>query len=428
MAGQRGTTATLDERENPIGVFVADDEEQVVDVLRAVIATDPTLRFVGAANDADAAIEGVARHRPEVALLDVRMPGGGGVHAAREIRRRNLRTKVVALSAHEDADTVIAMLGAGASAYVPKADPTDRIVGAIHRAVDPDWRDEDPGGRPAVLAPPLPRRAERGARVAKAILERAVVPSFEPVVDTRSRLVVGLDARPRVRIWPERSYDGWLADAEAEGLLLDFELNAFRAAFPVLDRIPPEFFVEFAVTTATAGHPRFRRMITSLGRRVVLGFSALDVTTHDSARALERAVAGLRSRGIGISARDVGPGVEGLRQLARLRPEHAWLDPVLTRPLGGSFAAHSVTATVVACAHQVGAEVIADGVTDDAQLDDLLGIGVRMASGPFVRPTLGLSEAPAVPGLLPVLTSSTDRFDADGVEEGGSAGPRRSRR
>ena len=120
----------------PIRVAVADDEATVVDVLRALIGSDPSLRFVGAAHNAEDAIELTMREHPDVVLLDVRMPGGGGMRATREITKRCAPTKVVALSAHEDSDTVIGMISAGASAYVPKGDPTDKILRTIHRAID----------------------------------------------------------------------------------------------------------------------------------------------------------------------------------------------------------------------------------------------------------------------------------------------------
>ena len=80
------------------------------------------------------------RERPDVVLLDVRMPGGGGLRATREITRRCAPTKVVALSAHEDSDTVIGMISAGASAYVPKGDSTDKILRTIHRTIDATTR------------------------------------------------------------------------------------------------------------------------------------------------------------------------------------------------------------------------------------------------------------------------------------------------
>ena len=418
----------IEHDDGTIRVFVADDEEAVVDVLRAVISTDPSLRFVGAAHDADAAIAGVAREHPDVALLDVRMPGGGGVHAAREIRRRDLSTRIVALSAHEDPDTIIAMVSAGAHAYVPKADSTDRIVRAIHRAVEPGWTEDEDAQRPAVLAPPLPRRNERAPRVARAILEGAVIPAFEPIVDLVTRQVVGLDARPTVRSWPERAYDGWLADAAAEDLLVDFELMAFRAAMPVLRWLPRDAFVEFQVTPVTAAHPRFRRAVLSADRSIALGFSALEVMSEEVREGLVSAAAEFRAHGVLISARDVGPGIEGLRQLARLSPDQAWLDPTLTRSLGQSFTVHSVAATVVACAEESGAQVIADGVTTESQLDALLALRVPMASGrlfggPIDQPmpaTTAPSAGATSPAPRPVRSrSGRPRADGSGGNRGG---------
>ena len=405
-------------REGTIDVFVADDEEAVVDVLQAVIATDPSLRYVGSANDADAAIAGVAIARPDVALVDVRMPGGGGIHAAREIRRRELPTKIVALSAHEDADTIIAMVGVGADAYVAKADPTERIVRAIHRVVDREWREDEDRPAPRLLAPPLPQRKERAPRVARAILEGAVMSSFEPIVDLATREIVGVDARPHVRAFPERAYDGWLADAAAEDLLADFELTAFRSVLPVIEALPPDIFVEFQMTATTAANPRFRRAVAPLGRRIVLGFSALEVLSEEARDGLADAAAEFRLRGIGISARDVGPGIEGLRQLARLSPDHAWLDPTFTRGLGESFTIHSVAATVVACAEEAGASVIADDVTTTAQLDQLLALRVAMAAGPVFMAPGRRSEQEGTSALPSERGSRPARADADGSSGG----------
>ena len=110
-----------------IKVLVADDEETVRDVLEALLGSEPEIDMIGAAADSEL---------PDVALVDVHMPGGGGTRAAREILRRSPPTKVVALSAHEDVSTVLTMLRAGAVGYVVKGDSTDEILSAIHRTVE----------------------------------------------------------------------------------------------------------------------------------------------------------------------------------------------------------------------------------------------------------------------------------------------------
>ena len=196
MSGAKSSTEKIPD---PINVVVADDEETVVDVLRALIGSDPSLHFVGAANNAEDAIELTVRERPDVVLLDVRMPGGGGLRATREITKRCAPTKVVALSAHEDADTVIGMISAGASGYVPKGDPTDKILRTIHRAMDPDYVAADPPPPLNLMSPMLPRRTQQSTAVAKAILDGVITAEFEPIADLARR--AGSSVSTRARAW-----------------------------------------------------------------------------------------------------------------------------------------------------------------------------------------------------------------------------------
>lgn len=118
-----------------IKVLIADDEEIVRESLASVIGSDPSLEVVGKAQDAQGAIDLAEWRLPDVALLDVRMPGGGP-RAAREICRRCPATRVVALSASEDQDSVLAMIRAGARSYVGKTATNDEILSAIHAAAE----------------------------------------------------------------------------------------------------------------------------------------------------------------------------------------------------------------------------------------------------------------------------------------------------
>jgi signal transduction histidine kinase len=117
-----------------IRVLIAEDEPTVREALGELIDGDPALRLVGAAADAEEAIRMAQEQRPDVALLDVKMPQGGGPRAAREIRELSPDTRVVALSAYEDRATVLEMLRAGASGYLVKGTPAVEIVEAIRRS------------------------------------------------------------------------------------------------------------------------------------------------------------------------------------------------------------------------------------------------------------------------------------------------------
>jgi EAL domain-containing protein (putative c-di-GMP-specific phosphodiesterase class I)/CheY-like chemotaxis protein len=390
------TTGTSEKALDPaaIRVLVADDEETVVDVLRALVGSDPSLRFVGAANDAEQAIEMVVRERPDVVLLDVRMPGGGGMRAAREISRRCPPTKIVALSAHEDADTVIGMIGAGAHGYVPKGDSTDKILRSIHRAVG-ERRPSHEEKPHLTLVAPLSRRDQRAAGVARAIIGGAVTTEFGPIVDIGTGRMVGLEVQPRVATLPHRSYDAWCADAQAVGVLMDLELAAFREGRLALRELPDDIFLEFEMSPFTASEARFRRSIQkTVAHRIVLGFSPLvgaggvRINDVDFAETLE----GLRARGIRVAATDAGTGLSGLGHLTSLSPHYVRLDRTLTRSVDRSFSNHSIVAAVVACATQLGARVIAAGVTSEQQLEEMRRLGVHLVQGPHVGESFHLSE------------------------------------
>jgi DNA-binding NarL/FixJ family response regulator len=127
-------TASISSGDSVITVVVADDDRTFSAALQEVIVTAPQLRLVGLAGDAIEAVALAERHRPDVVVLDVRMPGGG-VEAAREVRRRSPATSIIALSAYEDRENVASMAGAGADAYLVKGRVTcDDVVRAIREA------------------------------------------------------------------------------------------------------------------------------------------------------------------------------------------------------------------------------------------------------------------------------------------------------
>jgi len=86
-------------RDGPIRVLIADDSADVRDALASLIGSDRELELVAVAADAREAVELAAREQPGLALVDARMPGGGGVAAAQGIAARSPQTTIVALSA-----------------------------------------------------------------------------------------------------------------------------------------------------------------------------------------------------------------------------------------------------------------------------------------------------------------------------------------
>ncbi|MEV7970394.1 response regulator transcription factor [Sphaerisporangium sp. NPDC088356] len=114
-------------------VLIGDDEPMIRDVVREVLEAEPDFDVVAVAGDAEEAIRLAERHRPAVAILDVRMPCGGGLHAAREIRRRSPRTRIVAFSAYGDPAVVEDMRCVGVTEYLVKGVPNADLVAAVRR-------------------------------------------------------------------------------------------------------------------------------------------------------------------------------------------------------------------------------------------------------------------------------------------------------
>jgi DNA-binding NarL/FixJ family response regulator len=119
-----------------VRVLVADDDYDARGLLQVYVQGEPELVLVGAAADADGAIDLAREHRPDAALLDVHMPGGGGIRAAREIRKVSPETSIIALSALDDRNTVLEMLDAGAVSYVVKGATRDQILHTLRRALE----------------------------------------------------------------------------------------------------------------------------------------------------------------------------------------------------------------------------------------------------------------------------------------------------
>ena len=116
-------------------VLIAEDEPSVRAALSDLVDSEPGLEVVGVAGDANAAIVAARELTPDVALVDVRMPGGGGPHAIRGMREVAPSIRIVAVSAYEDQPTVVEMLRAGAVGYLIKGGDPREILEAIRRAV-----------------------------------------------------------------------------------------------------------------------------------------------------------------------------------------------------------------------------------------------------------------------------------------------------
>ena len=114
-----------------IRVLIADDHAVLRAGLKMLLDAQSDIQVVGEAADAKEAQEKAASSRPDVVLMDISMPGGGGLPATREIRRAHPSTQVLVLTMHDDESYLRQFLHAGAAGYVLKKAADTELVEAI---------------------------------------------------------------------------------------------------------------------------------------------------------------------------------------------------------------------------------------------------------------------------------------------------------
>ncbi|MFF2045826.1 response regulator [Kitasatospora sp. NPDC058170] len=119
-----------------IRVVIADDEPMVRAGVRAVLATDPGIEIVAEAGDGRAAVDLVLRHRPDVVVLDIRMPGTDGIAAAAEIRRTGAATGIVMLTTFGEDDYILRALGGGANGFLIKSGEPEELIAGVRAVAD----------------------------------------------------------------------------------------------------------------------------------------------------------------------------------------------------------------------------------------------------------------------------------------------------
>ena len=127
--------STRPDESRRISCLLADDHAIVREGLRRVLSPLEDMIVVGEASSGEAALELVARRRPEVVLMDARMPGIGGVAAAQRIVAEHPDVRVVMFTAHAEQDLLWEALKAGAQGFVLKDSESTALVGAIRQVV-----------------------------------------------------------------------------------------------------------------------------------------------------------------------------------------------------------------------------------------------------------------------------------------------------
>jgi DNA-binding NarL/FixJ family response regulator len=202
-----------------IRVVLADDQEMIRAGLRMLLDFQPDLEVVGEASDGVEVVEVVARTRPDVVLMDVRMPRCDGIEAARRVLAGGADVGVVVLTTFDEDASLADALAAGVSGFLLKTAPPEQLLHAVRtvaagnglldpavtlRVIAASARSPRPDGRAAALLETLTARETEVLRLVAEGLTNAEIAARlflgEATVKTYlSRMLTKLDLRDRVQ-------------------------------------------------------------------------------------------------------------------------------------------------------------------------------------------------------------------------------------
>src|SRR5512136_954113 len=127
-----------------IRVLICDDQDMVCEGLRAILKSAREIEVVGVAHDGAQALDLIPQTRPDLVLMDLKMPGMNGIQATRLLRERHPQVRVLVLTTYDADEWVFDAIRSGAAGYLLKDTPREALIDAIKGTVEGDTH-VDPG-------------------------------------------------------------------------------------------------------------------------------------------------------------------------------------------------------------------------------------------------------------------------------------------
>ena len=152
-------------------VFICDDQAVVCDGLEMILDFDPEIEVVGTAQDGAEALKAIPQAKPDLVLMDLKMPGMNGIQATREIRQKYPEVKVLVLTTFGDDDWVFDAIRSGASGYLLKGTPRVDLLKAVKGTVAGETH-VDPGVAGKLFSHVAQGTTQKDTTVAEGLSER----------------------------------------------------------------------------------------------------------------------------------------------------------------------------------------------------------------------------------------------------------------
>jgi len=343
------------------------------------------------ARSGDEALSWLARETFDCMISDVQMPGINGLRLLRAVRDRDLDVPVVLVTGNPDIETAAAAVEYGAFQYLLKPVASERLEATVERAAN--------AGRMARARREYVEQYGSGSFLAgdragvDATLDRALSSlwvAFQPIVHTKDESVFAQEALLRSEE-PALPHPDALLQAAERALRLYDVGRATRTIVADSIAASPEHWTFFVNL-----HPEDLRdpslhlpeaPLSRVADRVVLEIS--ERMSLEATPGLYGQLANLREMGFRIALDDLGAGDAGLTSFARLEPEFVKLDMCLVRDIHQHDAKQKIVGSMVSLCHEMGKQIIAEGVEQRAERDALVELGCDLLQGYlFGRPSL----------------------------------------
>ena len=343
-----------------------------------------------------------------MAWEDAEGPGADVVAVLEATERRAAVARLCALASQALGAEVI-YLPAGSSPDPDSIDvvlhrPEGADIGVLRFTGQPD-RDEHPAQLYKLVTKLLSEqlgwweRTQGAWRIRveriRAVLAAGSIPlAFQPIVDLTEESVVGVEVLARFAGPPLRGPDRWFAEANTVGLGVDLEILSIREALTALPDLAPPLYLSVNVSPMVAASP----LLTDVLAGAPLERLVLEITEHERVAdydALNRQLAPLRQEGLRLAVDDAGSGFASFRHVLKLSPDIVKLDTSLVHEIDSDSLLRALGYTLTAFASALGAQVVAEGVETQREMDALRFLGVRFAQGYLLGRPVDLGEIPA---------------------------------